>query len=73
MNLDIFINYGILYSYDENVKKTENGTYKAGEKVRIEAVELLAQALCHEIDHLNGITFVDVMEEGTLQYVEPEK
>ena len=25
----------------------------------------------HEIDHLNGITFVDVMEEGTLQYIEP--
>ena len=43
------------------------------EKVRIKAVDLLAQALCHEIDHLNGITFVDIMEEGTLQYVEPEK
>ena len=49
------------------------GLNENGEKVRIEAVELLAQALCHEIDHLNGITFVDVMEEGTLQYVEPEK
>ena len=49
------------------------GLNEKGEKVRIEAVELLAQALCHEIDHLNGITFVDVMEEGTLQYVEPEK
>ena len=49
------------------------GLNENGEKVRIEAVELLAQALSHEIDHLNGITFVDVMEEGTLQYVEPEK
>ena len=49
------------------------GLNENGERVRIEAVELLAQALCHEIDHLNGITFVDVMEEGTLQYVEPEK
>ncbi len=49
------------------------GLNENGEHIRIEAVELLAQALCHEIDHLNGITFVDVMEEGTLQYVEPEK
>lgn len=44
-----------------------------GKKVKLKAKDLLAQALCHEIDHLNGITFVDVMEEGTLQYVEPEK
>ena len=54
-------------------KVVVEGLNEKGEKVRIEAVELLAQALCHEIDHLNGITFVDVMEEGTLQYVEPEK
>jgi len=47
------------------------GLNENGEKVRIEAVELLAQALCHEIDHLNGITFVDIMEPDTLQYVEP--
>ena len=49
------------------------GLNENGEKVRIKAVELLAQALCHEIDHLNGVTFVDIMEPGTLQYVEPEK
>lgn len=48
------------------------GLNEKGEKVHIKAVDLLAQALCHEIDHLNGITFVDVMEPGTLQYVEPE-
>ena len=40
-----------------------------GEKVKIKATELLAQALCHEINHLDGITFVDIMEEGTLQVV----
>ena len=45
----------------------ENGKY-----IKIEATELLAQALCHEIDHLNGITFVDIMEPGTLEYVEPQ-
>jgi peptide deformylase len=48
------------------------GLNENGEKVKIKAVELLAQALCHEIDHLNGITFVDIMEPGTLEYVEPQ-
>ena len=49
------------------------GLNENGEKVKIKAVELLAQALCHEIDHLNGITFVNRMEPGTLEYVNPEK
>ena len=48
------------------------GLNENGEKVKIKAVELLAQALCHEIDHLNGITFVDIMEPETLEYVEPQ-
>lgn len=49
------------------------GLNENGEKVKIKAKDLLAQALCHEIDHLNGITFVDRMEPDTLQYVEPQK
>jgi len=32
-----------------------------GEKVRLEASGLLARALQHEVDHLNGILFVDRM------------
>ena len=43
-----------------------------GKKIKINAKDLLAQALCHEIDHLNGVVFVDRMIPGTLQYVEPE-
>ena len=43
-----------------------------GDKVKIVAKDLLAQALSHEIDHLDGILFVDNMIPGTLQYVEPE-
>lgn len=43
-----------------------------GEKIKIKAKELLAQALCHEIDHLNGILFVDKILPGTLEYVEPK-
>ena len=46
---------------------------KNGEKVKIVAKDLLAQALSHEIDHLDGILFVDNMIPGTLQYVEPEE
>lgn len=44
-----------------------------GEKIKIKGKDLLAQALSHEIDHLNGITFVEKMIPGTLEYVEPEK
>ena len=44
-----------------------------GEQIRIEAVDLLAQALVHEIEHLDGILFVDNMIPGTLQYVDPEE
>lgn len=44
-----------------------------GEKIKIKAKDLLAQALSHEIDHLNGITFVEKMIPGTLEYVEPKE
>ncbi|MDP4268348.1 MAG: peptide deformylase [Bacteroidota bacterium] len=30
-----------------------------GEEIAIEGTELLATALCHEIDHLEGILFID--------------
>lgn len=43
-----------------------------GKKVKIVGKDLLAQALAHEIDHLNGILFVDNMLPDTLQYIEPE-
>ena len=44
-----------------------------GEMFRIEAEDLLAQALSHELDHLEGILFVDKMIPGTMEYAEPEK
>ena len=40
--------------------------------LNIKGKELLAQALAHEIDHLDGRLFVDIMEKGTLEYIEPE-
>lgn len=46
---------------------------REGKKFRLKAKELLAQAICHETDHLRGELFVDLMLPGTLQYVTPEK
>lgn len=48
------------------------GLDENGKKVEIVAKDLLAQALSHEIDHLNGVLFVDKMLPDTLEYVEPE-
>ena len=43
-----------------------------GEKIKIKAKGLLAQAICHELDHLDGVLFIDHMIPGTLEYVEPQ-
>ena len=46
-----------------DVKRAETVTVEAlsldGEKLRTEADDILARALQHEIDHLNGILFID--------------
>ena len=43
-----------------------------GKKFKVEARDLLAQAIAHEVDHLNGEVFVDKMLPGTLEIVTPE-
>lgn len=48
--------------YDRNAKKE-----------KLKAKELLAQAICHECDHLEGVLFVDKVLPGTLEYVTPEE
>ena len=48
-------------------------TTREGKRIKLKAKELLAQAICHEVDHLNGEVFVDKMIPGTLEYVEPEE
>lgn len=35
-----------------------------GEEIVLEGEELLARALCHEIDHLDGVLFVDKVING---------
>ena len=44
-----------------------------GEKIEVNAKDLLAQAICHELDHLNGIVFVDKIIPGTLETVKQEQ
>ena len=42
-----------------------------GKPITVKGKDLLAQALAHEIDHLDGKLFVYIMEPGTLEYIEP--
>ena len=46
---------------------------REGNEIRVKAKDLLAQAICHEVDHLNGEVFIDKIIPGTLEYVEPEQ
>ncbi len=43
-----------------------------GKKYRIKAKDLLAQALCHELDHLEGIVFTTKVESGTMELYDPQ-
>ena len=46
---------------------------RQAKKQKLKAKDLLAQAICHECDHLEGILFVDKVLPGTLEYVTPEE
>jgi peptide deformylase len=49
------------------------GRDRQGNALRIKAAGLLAQALEHEIDHLNGTLFIDHIEnQDKLHKIEPE-
>ena len=52
---------------------TAEYTDRNGKRVKVKAKDLLAQAICHELDHLDGEVFIDKIIPGTLEYVEPEK
>jgi len=53
---------------------TVKGRNQKGKETRIKADELLAQALEHEIDHLNGVLYVDHLESmDKLRKIEPEE
>jgi peptide deformylase len=50
---------------------TINALDENGKKIKIVGKDLLAQAISHEIDHLDGVLFVDKMLPDTLEYIEP--
>ena len=53
---------------------TAKGRDRNGKEIRIKADGLLAQALEHEIDHLNGILYVDHLESmDKLRKIETEE
>lgn len=59
------------------VKRAESVRAKGrdvkGREIKIKADELLAQALEHEIDHLNGVLYTDHLEsQDELYKIEPE-
>ncbi len=56
-----------------SVSVTVKGWDRTGKRVRIKATGLLAQALEHELDHLNGVLFIDRIESpDKLHRVEAE-
>jgi len=52
---------------------TVEATDENGKKFVMTATELLARVLQHELDHLDGILFIDKAEPGTLHEVIPEE
>jgi peptide deformylase len=63
--------------YVGQLMRAESVTAKAldlsGKPVRIKGEGLLSQALEHEIDHLNGVLYIDRMESTeTLRKIQPE-
>ncbi|MFQ5826950.1 MAG: peptide deformylase [Dehalococcoidia bacterium] len=53
---------------------TVKGRDRRGKEIRVKATELLAQALEHELDHLNGVLYVDRLESrDKLHKFEPER
>ncbi len=64
--------------YFGEIKRAESVVVKgldlSGKKVRVRGEGLLAQALEHELDHLNGVLYVDHLENPeSLRQVEPEE
>ena len=64
--------------YIGEIKRAESvrvkGRDQNGKEIRIKADELLAQALEHEIDHVNGVLYIDHLEcMDKLRKIEPEE
>ncbi|MFT5874664.1 MAG: peptide deformylase [Clostridium sp.] len=58
---------GITGKVDRPYKVKIKAMNETSENVEIEATGLLARAFCHEIDHLNGILFIDKASLDTIE------
>lgn len=58
--------------YQAEIKRSESVKVKAkdrhGKEIRLKGEELLGQALEHEIDHLNGILYIDLIDSQDKLY-----
>ncbi|GAA0176957.1 peptide deformylase [Clostridium sediminicola] len=50
---------GVQGKVDRPMKVTAKALNEKGEEFILEGQELLARAICHEVDHLNGVLFID--------------
>jgi peptide deformylase len=50
-----------------------SGLDRAGKSVKIEAADLLARVFQHEIDHLDGILFIDRSDRSTWHWLTDEE
>jgi len=56
-----------------SISVTIKGQNRQGKAIRLKATGLMAQALEHELDHLNGILYIDHLEsQDKLHKIEPE-
>ena len=65
---------GYVGEIKRSVSVTIKGLDRNGKEVRIRGEELLAEVLEHEIDHLNGVLYIDHLESpDKLRKVAPEQ
>ncbi|MGB6837473.1 MAG: peptide deformylase [Dehalococcoidia bacterium] len=65
---------GYIAEINRSVTVTAKGLNREGKMVRIKGEDLLAEALEHETDHINGILYIDHLESpDQLVKLEPEE
>jgi peptide deformylase len=63
---------GLIGEVTRCMRVVAKGVNRHGKEVRIKGDGLLARAIQHEIDHLDGVLFTSKVTEGTLREVEPD-
>ncbi len=64
---------GYIGEIKRSVSVTVKGLDRQGRAIRLKATDLMAQALEHELDHLNGVLYIDHIEsQDKLYKAEPE-